>query len=264
MLLERSGMAYVVTFANQKGGVGKTTSVHNVAAAMAALGQRVCAIDADPQANLSRSAGRESDDLVLLEDLLLAKGDVDTEGALLDLDGWTLIPTSAGLASIIAEYQAHPEYEAGFGRVIGPVEERFDVVLIDTPPGINQWSSMALMAADGVVVPAQPHDLDVAAAADTWDFVEQQIRPLNPAVEVLGVLITRTHRNRRLLRETRDAFSEQEMPAFDSWIPAQESVAASARFAEPTVSREPGSRAARAYREFAVELLAAIRERVAA
>jgi chromosome partitioning protein len=249
-------VAYVVTFANQKGGVGKTTTVHNVLATLAARGRRVCAIDADPQANLSRSAGCESVDLVKLEDLLLNRSTPDTAAALVELPtGGFLLPTSAGLATIIPALQQHPDYAAGLGRILEPIEERFDFVLIDTPPGINQWSSLALLAADGVVIPAQPHDLDVNAAADTWDFVEDEVRHVNPDVQVLGVLITRTHRNRRLLREAREAFAQQEMPTFESWIPAQESVASSMRWAEPTVVREPDSRAGRAYESFADELL---------
>lgn len=251
-----SHMAYVVTFANQKGGVGKTTSVHNVVAAMAAQGVRVCAIDADPQANLSRSAGVQEADAGLLEDLLLADATPDTVAALRPLSpGAVLVATSGRLATIIPRFQAHPSYGDGLGRLLAPIEDRFDLVVIDTPPGLNQWSGLALLAADGVVIPAQPHDLDVAAAADTWDFVEDQVRLNNPRVEVLGVLITRTHRNRRLFREAREAFAQQEMHTFDNWIPAQESVAASARHATPTVVREPGSRAGEAYCAFAEELL---------
>lgn len=247
-------MTYVIAFANQKGGVGKTTSVHNLATALAMSGSRVLAIDVDPQANLTRSAGVEPAGRVL-EDLLLADGHPDTATALVELPtGGCLLGTSPRLASIVADSQAHPGYGEGLDRVLAPVRRQFDFVLVDTPPGLNQWSGLALLAADGVVIPAQPHDLDVSAAADTWDFVEGEVRAVNPRVEVLGVLVTRTHGNRRLFREAREAFAEQEMAVFEAWIPAQESVAASARYATPTVWREPDSRAGRAYLQLAAEL----------
>jgi len=153
-------MAYVIAFANHKGGVGKTTSVHNLATALAQQGRRVCAVDLDPQANLTRSAGAERADLAYIEELLLASGTPETLTALVQMPGgaW-LIATSPRLADIVPAYQAHPAYADGLGRILDPIETRFDYVPLDTPPGINQWSGLALLAADGVVIPAQPHGL---------------------------------------------------------------------------------------------------------
>jgi chromosome partitioning protein len=253
-------MAYVIAFANQKGGVGKTTSVLNTAAALGARGLRVCQIDLDPQASLTRSLRAVDAGAVLVEDLLLSQAAPATQAALVDVQpGVSLLGTSSRLAEAGTAFPMHPAYGEGLGRLLAPIEDGFEVILIDTPPGLNEWSGQALLAADGVVIPVRPNDMDVAGAADAYDFVEGAVRAGNPPVEVLGVLITQTFRQRRRLRETREALTREEMRHFETWIPMQESVGEAMRHVSPTLVREPASRVAHAYREFAEELLAAIR-----
>lgn len=255
-------MAYRLTLTNHKGGTGKTTSVHNLAAALAERGLRVCMVDSDPQANLTQAAGAIDRAGPRLEDLLLAPGTEDpgTADALVRLsEQLALLPCSGRLATILDQYASHPAYDQGLDRVLAPIEAAFDLIVLDTPPGINQWSGLALLAADGVVIPARASDFDVTMAAQTWDFIEDHVRQSNPRIEVIGVLITQTHRTRLLLKEARRAFLQQEMHVFETWIPHQESVMSAPRYGMATVEREPDSRAGRAYTHLADELLITLR-----
>lgn len=253
-------MSYTIVFANHKGGVTKTTSVANVGTALAELGKRVLLVDSDPQANLTESYHAEELPGLRLEDLL-ANPAADPSQAIIGAGetalagGVHLIASSDALADVALSLPDQNRFELGLRDLIAQVAHAYDYVVVDTPPGLGVLSGLALLAADGVVVPARPSDLDVNAAAKIYDLVEEDIRPLNPSVQMLGVLITQTQRKWVLRRQTHEALEAHDMAQIPVEIPFSVRVGSAARNGAPTSITEPGGRIAVAYRELAQYLL---------
>lgn len=256
-------MGRVVAFVNHKGGVTKTTSVANTGAALAELGRRVLLVDADPQANLTESFAAEEALGTRLEDLLAV---IEAEQAPAVLErtgegeeplpgGVHLLPCSEQLADVAAELPRQEGYELRLRQVVASLRDRYDDILIDTPPGLGILSGMALLAADAVIVPARPADLDVGGAAKVYDLVEEVVRELNPAFQVLGVLIVQTQRRWILRRETHKAIEAHGMTALPVEVPFSVRVGAAPRYGAPTFVLEPDGRVAHAYRRLAGYLM---------
>jgi len=180
--------AYVIAFANQKGGVAKTTSTLNTGAALAELGLRVLAIDMDPQANLSMCQGIEPETLsesmfdVLVHGLpirnVVHACEIDIAAASIDLAGAEL-----ALSSMIGR-------ERALERALAPIRDDYDYILIDTPPSLGLLTINALTASDSVIVPVQCEYLSLRGLAQL-DHTLQMIREnLNPQVHIKGILPT--------------------------------------------------------------------------
>ncbi len=257
-------MSHTIVFANQKGGVGKTTSTANIGAALARLGRRVLLIDCDPQANLSEmfgagdpeAPGLRVEDVLSLEHVASLDAAIWTERAARDGEegasvplagGIHLIPCTDALADVSMDLAATEGAERRLADALATVDDRYDYVLVDTPPGIVPLATIALVAADFVIIPAQPADADVGGAIKMADFIEVDLREMNPDVELLGVLITRADRRWTLSSETIGALASADVERFSIHSPQQVRVASSMRYDAPTVAREPESRVGHAY-----------------
>ena len=260
------GSAFVIVLANHKGGVTKTTSTANLGACLAEAGQRVLMIDCDPQANLSEAFGwHEELPGERLEDLLAepAAAARFDPGVALHADAWEgvvyrdalrLIPCTDALADVAADLPAEvgEGWEQRLGRVVAVQRERFDVVLIDTPPGLGSLSGMAMLAADGLLIPARPADLDVRGAGKLYDLVESTI----PGLRILGVLLAAGEERWRITRDVSTQMDAEQMRILPVVVPRAVRVASAPRYGAPTVVIEPDSRVAYAYRKLAAHLLA--------
>ncbi len=267
------GMTRAIAFVNQKGGVTKTTSVANTGAALAELGHRVLVVDADPQANLTESFGAEEALGTKLEDALVAR---DRRRPAKVLAGATpatpngipggvdLLPCTAELADVATELPKRAGYELRLRELIDALREGYDYILIDTPPGLGILSGMALLAADAVIVPCRPADLDVGGAAKVYDLVEEAVREFNPDLEVLGVLVAQTQRRWVLRRDTHQSVAEQGMAVLPVEIPFSVRVGAAPRYGAPTFVLEPDGRVAQAYRALAEHLETSLTAKAAA
>lgn len=244
-----------IAFANQKGGVGKTTAVANLGPTLAERGERVLLVDLDPQANLTESFGATGHDGPRIEDLLLGTGNADE--ALVSVGpGVDLITTSDRLADAAHALAGRVGYETCLARALDPVAARYDYILVDTPPGIGFWSGLALLSVGWVIVPISPADLEVMSAAKVYDFVEHEVRRANPDIRILGVLVNQAQSRFRLWRDTHRALERDGMDPLPVEIPRSVRVASAVRTGRPIVMLEPDGSVAFAYRRLAEHVVA--------
>jgi chromosome partitioning protein len=244
----------VVAFANQKGGVAKTTTTLNLGVAFAEQGLEVLLVDLDPQGNLTMSQGWNPDDIersmydVLVHrtpiDEVIRRGEVDVAVASIDLAGAEL-----ALASLIGR-------ERALEKALAPVKSRYDYVLIDTPPSLGLLTINAFVAADGVVVPVQCEYLSLRGLVQLEATLAMVRENLNPDVAVEGILPTMYDRRVLHSREAVDILREN----FGDLV-YNTRIRKTIRFAEAPVkgqsvlAYDPQSEAAEIYRDFAKEVL---------
>jgi chromosome partitioning protein len=251
----------VIVLANHKGGVTKTTSTANLGAMLAEQDRRVLIVDCDPQANLSELFGW-TDDLPgeRLEDLL-AHPDaahrytppLAVMADILPRPAWrerlSIIPCTDLLADVAVDLPqtAGEGYETRLKGIVDVQRERFDVILLDTPPGLGNLSGMAMLAADRLLIPALAADLDVRGAGKLYDLVAAQL----PDLEILGVLIAASERRWRITRQLAARMDADEMRVLPVHVPRAVRVASAPRYRAPTAVLEPDSLVSHAYRQLA-------------
>jgi len=210
MMHKRAAKARVIALANQKGGVGKTTSAMNVAAALRKNGLRVLLIDLDPQASASDwLLGREALQLhrggrsvyhALLKgaeiNTCIIPGKTELEGAQRSFD---IVSSHIDLAE--ADSRREPGFEHALSEVIEDVREDYDFIIIDAPPNLGLMTYMALVAADAVLIPVQTEPPDAMGVALLLDTVQKVQRRLNPRLRITGILPTRYNSRQAVDRE---------------------------------------------------------------
>jgi chromosome partitioning protein len=264
-------MAHVIALANHKGGCAKTTSAANLGAALAAapLNQRVLLIDADPQANLSTMfgcdpelAGPRLQDALdhQIADTLPStpwRTHPGTDGHPQPLAGGVhVLPCSDELEVIVADHLAArtPNYQHRLRELVSSYDDHYDYILIDTPPGRQALSTMALLAAHWVITPIRPADFDVDGAIGLVELLEHEIAAYNPTVRILGVLVTQTDRRWKIDADARAALTEAGIGILARQIPFAVRVGQAPRHRAPTIVLEPDGRVGSAYRDVATDI----------
>jgi chromosome partitioning protein len=248
-------MGAVYAIANQKGGVGKTTTAINVAAAVAAAGRQVLICDLDPQCNATVGLGLGRDLEPSSYDCLCGGTSVAAAARPAGPDNLWTVPGSRDLAGASVELPRIERYEGRLKDGLGPVRERFALTLLDCPPSLGPVTVNALVAADRVIVPVQAEYLALEGLVQFLDTLDLVRRELNPALILTGVLITMHDERTRLAldveRELRNHLGEL---VFDSVIPRSVRVAEAPSHGVPVTVHAPDSRAARAYQALIAEL----------
>jgi chromosome partitioning protein len=267
-------MANIITFANHKGGATKTTSAANLGVALAQLQpapasrrpRRVLLIDADPQANLSTLFGCDPDlPGVRLEDVIereihtvvpqvwTSRPAPDQRRTRL-AGGVHVLPCTDDLAIVARDNAAHPGFGGRLRNATALLRENYDYILIDTPPGRQALTTLALLATDYVIAPIRPADFDVEGAIRLTEMLENEIHPHNPGVKMLGVLLAQADPRWKIGANARDALGAANIKVFERIVPFAVSVGHAPRFTAPTIVLQPAGRVAAAYRHIATAL----------
>ena len=249
-------MGTVVAVANQKGGVGKTTTAIHVAAYLGLLGP-VLLVDCDPQGNATRWLGYDPRTVSpSLYDALMRGVPVDTAVRPTQEQGVELVPSCRDLAGAQVELVEVPHRELRLRQALLPVRARYDVILLDCPPSLGLLTVNALAAADALLVPVQCEYLALEGLGQLMESVELVRHSLNPSLTVLGLLLTmadaRTNLSEQVQHEVRRHFPQL---TFATVIPRAVRLSEAPSFGQSLLRYDPASRGAVAYAQLADELV---------
>jgi len=250
-------MGRVYALANQKGGVGKTTTAVNLGAYLAGVGKRVLLVDVDPQANATSSLGIDKNALSRsIYDVIIG---AESPARLITLTGCLgldLLPSSPALAGAEVELVEMSGRELRLRHALEQIRQRYDFVLIDTPPSLGMLTVNALTAADGVLIPVQCEYLPLEGLTQLLRTIELVCRHLNPDLVIRGLILTmydvRTNLSRQVVEEIRQHFPGT---VFSSIIPRSIKLSEAPSYGEPITTYAPASSGGQAYAALCQEML---------
>lgn len=260
--------ARIISILNQKGGVGKTTTTVNLAAALAACGNKVLVIDLDPQTHLGLHFGVESDSASVYD--LLMEDDVSVQDALLFArENIDLVTSEVDLAAAESELASKTDRHDLLSRKLEPIADAYEYILIDCPPSLGLLTINALAASKELIVPMQTHFLALQGVSRLFETVQMLVGGLNPELQVSGIVLCMHEKNTKLAREVVDDLQEFFDSSRDSDVPWRNCIildppirrnvklAEAPSFGQTIFDYEPDCAGAKDYRQLAQSVVAA-------
>ncbi|OLZ08977.1 ParA family protein [Sulfobacillus thermosulfidooxidans] len=251
-------MGRIIAVANQKGGVGKTTTVINLAAYLADSGKRVLAVDIDPQGNTTTGLGIDKQGMdVSIYDVLLESQPVMEALVPTDVVGLHLIPATLDLAGAEVDLSQAVERELRLKKALQPVKDRYDYIFVDCPPSLGLLTINALCAADRVMIPMQCEFFALEGLSQLLSTIDLVTARLNPHLELEGIVLTmydgRTNLAGQVAHEVRQHFASK---VYQAVIPRTVRLSEAPSHGLPIMRYDPKSRGAEGYRALAEEVMA--------
>ena len=250
-------MVKIISFANQKGGVGKTTTCINLSAYVAAMGKRVLVVDLDPQGNATSGLGIDKEkDMKTVYDLI--SGDSTTEEVIKRtmIEGLDVLPSTVDLAGAELEMVEMPQREKIMKGILEPLKNSYDFIMIDCPPSLGLITVNALTASDSVIIPMQCEYYPLMGITQLMNTIRLIKFHLNPNIDVEGVVMTMKDKRSNLTNQVADEilkfFGKK---VFFTYIPRNIRLAEAPSHGEPILIYEPSSKGAEAYLSLAEEFL---------
>ncbi|MCA3217016.1 MAG: ParA family protein [Burkholderiales bacterium] len=254
-------MASVFCIANQKGGVGKTTTSVNLAAGLAAQGQRVLLVDLDPQGNATMGSGIDKRALTRsVYHVLIGLASVREARVRAEAGGYDMLPANRELAGAEVELVDLDARESRLKTALAEVEGEYDFVLIDCPPSLSMLTLNGLCAAHGVVIPMQCEYFALEGLADLVNTIKRVAANLNPDLKIIGLLRVmydpRMTLQQQVSQQLVEKFGDK---VFDTIIPRNVRLAEAPSYGMPGVNYDKASRGAQAYINFGAEMIERVR-----
>ncbi len=247
-------MSLVITFANQKGGVGKTSTCVNLCAALTDKKRKMLLIDADPQGNASTGMGVDKNTTPSLYDVIIR--DIPVREAIVSTPYGDVLPTNINLSGAAVELVEAPEREMALKKALEPVRDDYDYIFIDAPPSLGLLTLNALAASDGVIIPMQCEYYALEGLADLITTMRLTKKRFNPDLRIEGILLTMYDRRlsftTQVAAEVRKYFPNA---VYNCVIPRNVRIAEAPSHGKPITAYSRISKGASAYEALANEFL---------